>query len=51
MDHLAQVMVLSPVSPTGRPIAPGGWRRAVVGVLVGVAVGALAVVTARDGDR
>lgn len=37
----------STVTATGRPIAPGGWRRAVVGVLVGAVVGVLAVVTGR----
>lgn len=39
------------VTPTGRPIAPGGWRRALVGVVVGVVVGAVAVVTQRDEGR
>lgn len=28
-------------SPTGREVAPGGWRRAVTGVAVGVAAGLL----------
>ncbi len=38
------------VTATGRPIAPGGWRRGLVGVLVGVVVGVLAVVTTRPED-
>lgn len=28
-------------SPTGREVAPGGWRRAVTGIAVGVAAGLL----------
>ena len=35
---------------SGRHVAPGGWRRSVVGVLVGVVAGALALVTMRSTD-
>lgn len=38
-------------SASGRPVAPGGWRRALVGVLVGACVGGLVVVTGRPEAR
>lgn len=35
--------------PHGRPVAPGGWRRIVIGVLVGVLAGAaIALAMPRD---
>ncbi|MEX1178406.1 MAG: hypothetical protein WEB09_08080 [Nitriliruptor sp.] len=41
--------VIEPVSDPARRVAAGGWRRAVVGVALGVAAGALvAAVTPRD---
>ena len=44
--------VIEPVSAPERRVAAGGWRRAVVGVLLGVAAGALvAAVSPRDTPR
>lgn len=44
--------VIEPVSAPERRVAAGGWRRAVVGVALGVAAGALtALVTSRDPER
>lgn len=39
----------SVIPPEVRPIAPGGWRRAVVGTLVGVCVGLVIAATSRAG--
>jgi hypothetical protein len=42
--------VIEPVSDPARRVAAGGWRRAAVGIALGVAAGALvALVTPRDG--
>lgn len=42
--------VIEPVSDPARRVAAGGWRRAAVGIALGVAAGALvAAVTPRDG--
>lgn len=44
--------VIEPVSAPERRVAAGGWRRAVVGIALGVAAGALtALVTPRDRPR
>lgn len=44
--------VIEPVSAPERRVAAGGWRRAAVGVALGVAAGALvSAVTARDRDH
>lgn len=44
--------VIEPVSAPERRVAAGGWRRAVVGIALGVAAGALAaLVTPRDRAR
>jgi hypothetical protein len=41
--------VIEPVSDPARRVAAGGWRRAAVGLALGVAAGALvASVTSRD---
>ncbi|MEX0835519.1 MAG: hypothetical protein WD010_05480 [Nitriliruptor sp.] len=41
--------VIEPVSDPARRVAAGGWRRAVVGIALGVAAGALvAAVSPRD---
>jgi hypothetical protein len=41
--------VIEPVSDPARRVAAGGWRRAAVGIALGVAAGALvASVTSRD---
>jgi hypothetical protein len=41
--------VIEPVSDPARRVAAGGWRRAAVGLALGVAAGALvAAVTPRD---
>ena len=38
------------MTESGRPVAAGGWRRAVVGLAVGAAAGAIALVALRP-DR
>jgi hypothetical protein len=44
--------VIEPVSDPARRVAAGGWRRAAVGIALGVAAGALvASVTPRDRRR
>jgi hypothetical protein len=44
--------VVEPVSAPTRRVAPGGWRRAAVGVALGVVAGALvSLVVPRDGHE
>lgn len=38
------------ITESGRPIAAGGWRRALIGLVVGAAAGAMALVTLKP-DR
>lgn len=48
--HVARTEPGDRRTPSGRPVAPGGWRRAVVGLVVGAVTGLAALLARRRGD-
>lgn len=50
-DVTSDLGVVAPVAEEARHVAPGGWRRAVVGVAIGVAAGLAVAAAARPPDR
>lgn len=50
MHHPADSDARPGRSASGRHVAPGGWRRSLVGVLVGAVAAALALATMRSSE-
>ncbi|MTV25276.1 hypothetical protein FTX61_07620 [Nitriliruptoraceae bacterium ZYF776] len=50
-DVTSDLGVVAPVAEEARHVAPGGWRRAVVGIAIGVLAGLAVAAAARPPDR